>query len=475
MKKARETPVVNLALSAKILNDVVSLYNPGEDPGKVGLKQLGAGVFEPVCRPRNRLTVMIIGNHSAGKSSFINWYTGSEIQKTGVAVESTAFTLVTNTKKNCKHRGEDAVTYFPQLREVSKMDGVMEGLLVKGLDDKHCIDLGEGTDDEPRRIFKMIDFIDTPGLVDGSEQYGFKVDEAIWEMAKHVDRVLVFLDPHGQAKCDLTINVAKGLKKGGLKPKFFLTKVDTVDSIRDLCNVIAQISGTLVSKLDNPTGWNLPYFYIPTNDRTEANKDKKFIQALESEQNMIHSLCEDFIEGVDNKVVDNLQALRDDAKRIKAKTTEALELTTGKNSEAKALKMRKYMLTFACWFLLPVVAAILVALQYEEKMPKSVLNQSMFKAINDAIPNPFSVQIFAILMLTVLVAIVATFVLTSKTNKKISELIASQKKLCSLDATVLKENLVKLDEILAKREALNKEWLEDNLTDDAAMTNWKKS
>ena len=32
-------------------------------------------------------------------------------------------------------------------------------------------------------------------------------------------------------------------------------QVDTVDSIRDLCNVIAQISGTLVSKLDNPTGF----------------------------------------------------------------------------------------------------------------------------------------------------------------------------------------------------------------------------
>ena len=39
--------------------------------------------------------------------------------------------------------------------------GVLEGLLVKGLDDKHCID-EEATDDTPRRIFKMIDFIDTP-------------------------------------------------------------------------------------------------------------------------------------------------------------------------------------------------------------------------------------------------------------------------------------------------------------------------
>jgi len=167
---------------------------------------------------------MIIGNHSAGKSSFINWYTGVDVQKTGAAVESTAFTLVTNTKKNCKHQGEDAVAYFPQLEEVSKMDGVMEGLVVKGLDGK-----SDATEikSSPPKIFRMIDFIDTPGLVDGSEQYGFDVKAAILEMAKHVDSILVFLDPHGQAKCDLTISVAKGLKDSGLKPKFFLTKVDS--------------------------------------------------------------------------------------------------------------------------------------------------------------------------------------------------------------------------------------------------------
>merc|ERR1719420_1028779 len=132
---------------------------------------------------------------------------------------------------------------------------------------------------------------------------------------------------------------------------------------------------------------------------------------------MIHSLCEDFIEGVDNKVVANLGALREDAQRIKAKTTKALELTTGKNSEAKALKMRKYMLTFVLYFLLPVVLTILVALQYEEKMPKSLLNQSTFKAINDAVPNPFSVQIFGILFLSVVVAFFATYFVTDKTNK----------------------------------------------------------
>ncbi len=38
-------------------------------------------------KPRKKISVMIVGNHSAGKSSFINWYIGESIQKTGVAIE----------------------------------------------------------------------------------------------------------------------------------------------------------------------------------------------------------------------------------------------------------------------------------------------------------------------------------------------------------------------------------------------------
>jgi hypothetical protein len=38
---------------------------------------------------------MIIGNHSAGKSSFINWYIAESVQTTGVAIETRGFTYVT--------------------------------------------------------------------------------------------------------------------------------------------------------------------------------------------------------------------------------------------------------------------------------------------------------------------------------------------------------------------------------------------
>ena len=46
--------------------------------------------------PRRKVVVMLVGNHSSGKSSFINWYMGNKrVNKTGVACESLGFNICT--------------------------------------------------------------------------------------------------------------------------------------------------------------------------------------------------------------------------------------------------------------------------------------------------------------------------------------------------------------------------------------------
>ena len=44
--------------------------------------------------PSKKLYVMIIGNHSAGKSSFINWYIDEKLQQTRVSIETIEMNLV---------------------------------------------------------------------------------------------------------------------------------------------------------------------------------------------------------------------------------------------------------------------------------------------------------------------------------------------------------------------------------------------
>lgn len=61
-------------------------------------------------------------------------------------------------------------------------------------------------------------------------EYPFDVEGVIEALADHVDLVLVFLDPIGQALVSRTMNVVRRLHNAGHGPKtmFFMTKMDTV-------------------------------------------------------------------------------------------------------------------------------------------------------------------------------------------------------------------------------------------------------
>jgi len=61
---------------------------------------------------------MIIGNHSAGKSSFLNWYIGETIQHTGVAIETRGFSFLTSGRKRETLKGDATLAYFDHLREI---------------------------------------------------------------------------------------------------------------------------------------------------------------------------------------------------------------------------------------------------------------------------------------------------------------------------------------------------------------------
>lgn len=96
-KQSKMTDAGKDDLQEKILRELYAIYN---DPsslnaalGTKGLEGLGklaqpssAPKQAAILTPRRRVTVMIVGNHSAGKSSFINHYTQTKCMKTSVAV-----------------------------------------------------------------------------------------------------------------------------------------------------------------------------------------------------------------------------------------------------------------------------------------------------------------------------------------------------------------------------------------------------
>ena len=156
-------------------------------PREEGLLAICQKLGLPCIAPRRKINVMMIGNHSAGKSSYINWYIGEHVQRTAVAIETQGFTFCTSGKKRDTLKGQATVQLFTHLRDELEQfaPAIYNGLLTEVSTSKE-------------RCFPLITFIDTPGLVDGSFQYLFPVEDAILAVAKHTDLIYIFFDPIGQ-------------------------------------------------------------------------------------------------------------------------------------------------------------------------------------------------------------------------------------------------------------------------------------
>lgn len=92
----------------KVLREAAHAYNSAgldgivrTQPDLIGHRELLAGLhadfanevptdlIDRVCSiraPNDCISVLLMGNHSAGKSSFVNWYVGDQVQTTSVAV-----------------------------------------------------------------------------------------------------------------------------------------------------------------------------------------------------------------------------------------------------------------------------------------------------------------------------------------------------------------------------------------------------
>lgn len=298
-------------VNERILQEVHVSYltdqgsSPSNDPPAVTPAQLKPG--EPImdiCRklgisciaPRRKINVMIVGNHSAGKSSYINWYMSEHVQTTAVAIETQGFTFCTSGKKRDTLKGQATMQLFPHLHHDLKQFApeIYNGLQTEISTSKE-------------RAFNLVTFIDTPGLVDGSFHYPFPVEDVIVAIAKHTDLIYIFFDPIGQALCDRTMNVIKRLnQEHAEKIRYFLSKADTVPNERDRQKVVVQITQNLSSRIQNKHAFELPSLYIPDKAGDKGSKI----------DNILESTCDEMQSTISQNVQNNLNKMEVDCRAI---------------------------------------------------------------------------------------------------------------------------------------------------------------
>lgn len=280
-----------LSTTEQVLAECHRLYTAKDN----GLVEIGKSVGLQLMAPRKKIIVMLMGNHSAGKSSFINWYIEENVQKTGVAVETQGFTFVTSGKRRETLTGKATLHLYPHFKALEKIKGVVEYLNTEICSSKV-------------KNFPLVTFVDTPGLVDGEMSYPFDVEKAITWLGNLADQIFVFFDPMGQALCRRTVDIVERLVgTHGEKIHFFLSKADEAGQESDRQKVLMQIAQELCKRPGlNKCFFELPTIFIP---------DEKIIRPTNC-TNQIESVCTQIEKAIKYSIQNTLNTLEKDCETV---------------------------------------------------------------------------------------------------------------------------------------------------------------
>mmetsp|Transcript_15700 Transcript_15700/g.42607 ORF Transcript_15700/g.42607 Transcript_15700/m.42607 type:complete len:447 (+) Transcript_15700:79-1419(+) len=386
----------------KVLRQITALYEQGlvgdSTGGSMGLQDIAQSpqLQMTMRKPRKKVSCMVVGNHSAGKSSFINWYIGEGIQKTGVAIETRGFTFVTSGKKRETLTGEATIRFYDFLKDFQQFEGIIPNLFTEISPSKE-------------KNFACVDWIDTPGLVDGEMSYPFDVLKAILWMAEHVDMILIFFDPIGQATCKRTMEVVSALNNyppAVEKLHYFMSKADAVEKEHDRQRVLIQITQNLATRIRNSHAFNLPTFYIPPEDGSPCPIP-----------NAIEEVCQSVDKSINMTVQRNLRVLKEDCENILARCTKVL--ADDKQKKAENLSRRMYGILY--YLLASMSTCLLVSLVVTRILPSicNVTEVCTHGAVRGLVRISPAVAEHFMLLLTITLALVGFFTLMGKITWRI--------------------------------------------------------
>mmetsp|Transcript_43687 Transcript_43687/g.79719 ORF Transcript_43687/g.79719 Transcript_43687/m.79719 type:complete len:543 (-) Transcript_43687:74-1702(-) len=254
-----EDPQGELTRIVEWIQDAVVRPIDAKLPGKPFELDLLAFPFTPM--------VLVVGNHSAGKSTFINQLLGLPIQETGVAPTDDGFTVLERSEKTSEW--EDGPTLLACSENAPFKELQRFGQAFSGHLRRKRLALPDGTN-----MPFGLQVVDTPGMIDMpvkapvNDSYvggrGYNFVEAVRWFAKRADLILLLFDPDRPGTTREAIEVlTKSL--AGLDHKFLivLNKVDQLDNSVDFARAYGTL-GWALSKVIPRT--DIPLIYTMYND-----------------------------------------------------------------------------------------------------------------------------------------------------------------------------------------------------------------
>ncbi|KAL6064349.1 putative EH-domain containing protein [Balamuthia mandrillaris] len=209
--------------------------------------------------------VVFLGNHSSGKSTFINYLLDEiELQTTGQAPMDDGFTLICYGKNRDEQLGPAIVnnTKLPYTSLSNIGEQFVEHLKMKFL---------------PHPLLKDVTLVDSPGMIDsvGEEGRGYDFQGAVRWFAQRADYVLFFFDGEKPGTTGETLKVfTESLTGIDHKLLILMNKVDTFRNIGDFVRTYGTLCWNLAKVIPYK---DMPFIYttfVPQNHLNDGDDSR---------------------------------------------------------------------------------------------------------------------------------------------------------------------------------------------------------
>lgn len=197
--------------------------------------------------------VLIIGNYSSGKSTFINELVGQHVQRTGQAPTDDSFTIITS---------DPGVGTVETPGSTVVNDEKMPFQHFKGFGEKLISHVCMKQVSSP--MLENMAIIDSPGMIDATSENdrGYDYMKVLGEFAKMADLIVLMFDSHkaGTIKESYdTIRDTLPEKSGEHRIVFVMSRIDECDSLSDF----TRSYGTLCWNMSQMTGRkDIPHIFL---------------------------------------------------------------------------------------------------------------------------------------------------------------------------------------------------------------------
>jgi hypothetical protein len=237
--------------------------------------------------------ILILGNHSSGKSTFVNYFADQPIQLTGMAPTDDDFTILRYGGVENERPGSSVVSN-PSfgLEELSQFGPkFLSHLKLKSL---------------PNQRLEKVTLVDTPGMIDSADasaNRGYDFKGVVRWFAERADLIMLFFDPDRPGTTAETLEVyTSALSDFDHKLQVVYNKVDQFQKLSDFARCYGNLCWNLGKVMKTK---DLPQIYATFVPRNESsNPALPLDEFAEARELLIRKMENTSLQRVDNILTD---------------------------------------------------------------------------------------------------------------------------------------------------------------------------